>query len=155
MNTTPDRAVPPPGLPAGDALFARRTPQRDTVLAALIRAADFTSAQALHQRLRNDGEGVGLSTVYRTLTALAEAGRADVVRDGAGERLFRYRPSRQHRHYLLCRICGQGTPVDTEVVEAWAARIAESSGYADVHHTVELTGTCPDCSGTGHPGDVT
>ncbi|UWE10364.1 Fur family transcriptional regulator [Actinacidiphila bryophytorum] len=135
------------------ALLGRRTPQRATVLAALIRTADFTSAQSLHLRLVNAGERVGLSTVYRTLTALAEAGRADMVREPGGERLFRYRVSREHRHYLLCRICGLGMPVDSEAVEAWAARIAEASGYVDVQHTVELTGTCPDCARAGPQDD--
>jgi Fur family ferric uptake transcriptional regulator len=126
-------------------LIGRRTPQRATVLAALIAGADFTSAQALHARLLSTGERVGLSTVYRTLTALSEAGRTDVVRDPGGERLFRYRPSEEHQHYLLCRNCGLGLPVDTELIESWAAAISESSGYADVQHTIELTGTCPDC----------
>jgi Fur family ferric uptake transcriptional regulator len=83
--------------------------------------------------------------VYRTLTALAGAGRADLVRDPGGERLFRYRPSEEHRHYLLCRGCGLGVPVDSALIESWAARISEASGYSDVRHTVELTGTCPDC----------
>jgi Fur family transcriptional regulator, ferric uptake regulator len=132
-------------------LPGRRTAQRATVLSALVRGGDFTSAQALHLTLLADGERVGLSTVYRTLTALADAGRADVVREPGGERLFRYRPSREHRHYLLCRCCGQGRPVDAGPVEAWAAQVAESSGYADVHHTVELTGTCPDCTRTPRP----
>lgn len=135
-----------------EALLGRRTPQRATVLAALVRTAEFTSAQALHVRLVNAGERVGLSTVYRTLTALADVGRADVVHEPGGERLFRYRPSREHRHYLLCRACGLGMPVDAEAVEAWAARIAEASGYADVQHTVELTGTCPDCTRADRPG---
>jgi len=112
---------------------------------ALIGFGDFVSAQALHMRLAAAGEGVGLSTVYRTLGALADAGRADVVRDPGGERLFRYRPSDEHRHYLLCRCCGQGVPVDAGPVESWAAELAEASGYADVQHTLELTGTCPEC----------
>jgi Fur family ferric uptake transcriptional regulator len=136
-----DQAAPPP---ADVELIGRRTPQRSTVLGALIGSAEFLSAQALHLRLLAAGEHVGLSTVYRTLTALAEAGRADVVRDPGGERLFRYRPSPQHRHYLLCRVCGTGLPVDSSLVESWAAGISASSGFADVQHTVELTGTCPD-----------
>jgi Fur family ferric uptake transcriptional regulator len=135
-------------------LIGRRTPQRATVLAALTAVADFTSAQALHARLLSTGERVGLSTVYRTLTALADAGRADVVRDPGGERLFRYRPSEQHQHYLLCRACGLGLPVDATLIESWAAGITESSGYADVQHTVELTGTCPDCLRTERANDT-
>jgi Fur family ferric uptake transcriptional regulator len=126
-------------------LIGRRTQQRAVVLAALITSADFTSAQALHARLLATGERVGLSTVYRTLTALAGAGRADLVRDPGGERLFRYRHSEEHRHYLLCRGCGLGVPVDSALIESWAARISEASAYSDVRHTVELTGTCPDC----------
>jgi Fur family ferric uptake transcriptional regulator len=141
--------------PAGDAgFFGRRTPQRTTVLSALVGSGDFISAQALHIRLLADGEHVGLSTVYRTLTALADAGRADVVREPGGERLYRYRPSQEHRHYLLCRSCGQGRPVDAGPVETWAAQVAETSGYTDVQHTVELTGTCPDCGSSGRMGDT-
>ncbi|TKA11130.1 hypothetical protein [Actinacidiphila oryziradicis] len=29
-------------------------------------------------------------------------------------------------------------------------RPTEASGYADVQHTVELTGTCPDCTRVRH-----
>jgi Fur family ferric uptake transcriptional regulator len=130
-------------------LLGRRTPQRATVLAALISSGDFTSAQALHARLLTDGEPVGLSTVYRTLTALTDAGRADVVHDPGGERLFRYRPSREHQHYLLCRACGLGLPLDAAPIEEWATAVTGSSGYHDVSHTVELTGTCPDCHRVG------
>lgn len=131
-------------------LIGRRTQQRATVLTALIHSDDFASAQSLHARLVAAGKRVGLSTVYRTLTALAEAGRADVVRDLSGERLFRYRPSEQHQHYLLCRTCGLGQPVDATLIESWAAQITDASGYADVQHTVELTGTCPDCTRVRH-----
>ena len=36
-------------------------------------------------------------------------------------------------------------PIDAEDVESWADRIARLSGFAEVEHTVELTGICPDC----------
>ncbi|MDF3288816.1 transcriptional repressor [Streptomyces silvisoli] len=52
------------------AAIGRPTPQRAVVLADLVAAGDFVSAQALHKRLLSGGSPVGLSTVYRTLTAL-------------------------------------------------------------------------------------
>ncbi|GGU33225.1 Fur family transcriptional regulator [Streptomyces violascens] len=132
--------------PADDVtLIGRRTAQRATVLAALIQAGGFVGARALHASLQRDGSHIGLSTVYRTLGALADAGRADVVRDRGGERLYRHRPSAEHRHYLLCRACGMSMPIDSAAVETWAEHIARSSGFAEVEHTVELTGLCPDC----------
>ncbi|MEU7304954.1 transcriptional repressor [Streptomyces sp. NPDC007206] len=56
-------------------LIGRLTRQRTVVVDAFIRAQGFVGARALHDRLAADGSPVGLSTVYRTLTALAAAGR--------------------------------------------------------------------------------
>jgi Fur family ferric uptake transcriptional regulator len=126
-------------------LIGRRTAQRAGVVRALIDHGGFVSARALHGILETHGARVGLNTVYRTLAALVGAGRADVVRDRGGERLFRHRPFPEHQHYLLCRVCGLSTPVDSEAVESWAERVAEASGFAEVEHTVELTGLCPQC----------
>ncbi|MGY5125157.1 iron chelate uptake ABC transporter family permease subunit [Streptomyces nigrescens] len=61
-------------------LLGRFTQQRATVLEALIEAEEsegFVRVQSLHTRLPVGGSPVGLSTVYRTLSALSEAGRAD------------------------------------------------------------------------------
>ncbi|MCC2274438.1 transcriptional repressor [Streptomyces sp. ET3-23] len=127
------------------ALIGRATQQRAVVLGALVEVEGFISAQALHKRLVADGSPVGLSTVYRTLTALAGAGRADVFRDTNGERLFRHRPGPDHRHYLVCTECGLSLPVESGPVEKWAERIARTSGFANVRHAVELSGICPDC----------
>ncbi len=135
-----------PAPPGEVGLIGRPTPQRTEVLRVLSGCQEFISAQLLHAGLLAAGSRVGLSTVYRTLTALATAGRADVVRDANGERLFRYRPDDDHRHYLICRRCGISVPVDSALVETWADQIARTSGFADVQHTVELAGTCTSCT---------
>lgn len=132
-----------------DGGFGRLTPQRAEVLRALAMCEDFVSAQLLHAGLLAAGSRVGLSTVYRTLTALAAVGRADVIRDTNGERLFRHRPGTAHRHYLVCRVCGLSRSVESAAVEAWADHVARTSGFADVRHTVELTGTCATCRAAG------
>ncbi|MEU8972941.1 Fur family transcriptional regulator [Streptomyces monashensis] len=134
-----------PVPPADVTLIGRHTQQRTVVVEALIRAEGFVGAQALHNQLAADGSPVGLSTVYRTLTALAAADRADLVRDTNGERLFRYRPGPDHRHYLICTQCGLSHPVESGPVEVWADTVARTSGFAEVRHTVELSGVCPDC----------
>ncbi|MEV6735496.1 Fur family transcriptional regulator [Streptomyces sp. NPDC051104] len=140
----PDRQYTP--APSHDVtLIGRLTQQRTIVVEALIRADDFVGAQALHDQLAAAGSPVGLSTVYRTLAGLARVGRVDVVRDASGERLFRYRLGPEHRHYLICTECGLSRPVDSGPVEEWADTIARTSGFANVRHTVDLSGVCPDC----------
>ena len=63
----------------------RATRQRAAVSGLLDRLADFRSAQEIHEELRRVGEGIGLTTVYRTLQALADAGEVDVLRTDSGE----------------------------------------------------------------------
>jgi Fur family transcriptional regulator, ferric uptake regulator len=131
------------GLPG-----VRSTRQRAAVAELLDELDDFRSAQEIHEELRRRGEGVGLTTVYRTLQGLADAGEIDVLRaTGNGEASYR-RCSEHHHHHLVCRVCGRTVEVEGPVVERWAARVAAQHGFADVDHTVEIIGTCADCSGS-------
>ena len=81
----------------------RATRQRAAVSALLDRLADFRSAQEIHEELRRAGEGIGLTTVYRTLQALADAGEVDVLRTDSGESVYRRCATDDHHHHLVCR----------------------------------------------------
>ena len=103
------------------------------------------SAQELHGRLRAGGDSVGLSTVYRTVQALATAGDVDVIVSAEGE--ARYRScSSGHHHHLVCRRCGRAVEVRSTAVERWAADLGAEHGFSDVTHTVEVFGVCAQCA---------
>ena len=70
---------------AGSPVRGRSTRQRAAVAAALDEVAEFRSAQELHDMLKHKGDSVGLTTVYRTLQSLADAGEVDVLRTDDGE----------------------------------------------------------------------
>ncbi|MGC5052769.1 Fur family transcriptional regulator [Micromonospora sp. DT48] len=123
----------------------RNTRQRTAVSALLAQVEGFHSAQELHAMLRERGERVGLTTVYRTLQGLADAGEIDVMRPPGGEHLYR-RCSEGHHHHLVCRGCGRTVEVAGPTVENWADRVAAQHGYTDVSHTLEIFGTCPTCA---------
>jgi Fur family ferric uptake transcriptional regulator len=140
MTSTESGGDAGPNLPQG----ARPTRQRRAVATALQRFEDFRSAQDIHDLLRRNGDNVGLSTVYRTLQALAYGGEVDVLRTPDGEALYR-RCSATHHHHLVCRSCGRTVEVEGPAVETWADGVAERHGFTDVSHTLEVFGTCPDC----------
>src|SRR5665648_325123 len=52
----------------------RMTRQRSAVSELLAEVDDFSSAQHLHELLRERGQEIGLATVYRTLQSLADGG---------------------------------------------------------------------------------
>jgi Fur family transcriptional regulator, ferric uptake regulator len=125
----------------------RATRQRAAIADLLDELTDFRSAQEIHEELRRRGEGIGLTTVYRTLQALSDAGEIDVLRTGTGEASYR-RCSEHHHHHLVCRSCGKTVEVEGPAVEHWAAHVALQHGFAEVSHTVEILGVCAGCRAT-------
>ena len=128
-------------LPGG----ARPTRQRRAVVAALDRLDDFRSAQEIHEVLRNQGDKVGLATVYRTLQSLAASEDVDVLRGEDGEVRYRLCSASHHHHHLVCRDCGRAVEVEGPAVERWATAVALEHGFDEVSHTVELFGRCSRC----------
>ncbi|AJW38511.1 transcriptional repressor [Rhodococcus sp. 06-418-5] len=123
----------------------RATKQRSAISDLLDTIEEFKSAQDLHDELRKRGEGIGLTTVYRTLQTLADAGTVDVLRTDNGESVYR-RCSSGHHHHLVCRSCGFTVEVEGPTVEKWSQSVAESNGFSDVSHTIEIFGTCSQCT---------
>jgi len=124
---------------------ARATRQRAAIRALLDKTSDFRSAQELHDELRQCGEGVGLTTVYRTLQQMAAAGVLDTLRTDTGESVYR-RCSDHHHHHLVCRICGSTVEIQGGHVEKWAVEIASEHGFSDIRHTIEIFGICSNCA---------
>jgi Fur family ferric uptake transcriptional regulator len=122
----------------------RSTRQRTAVITALDELDEFRSTQEIHDYLRQRGEAVGLTTVYRTLTALAEADEVDVIVREDGESVYR-RCSGTHHHHLVCRVCGRTVEVEGPAVERWADSVAHEHGFTNVSHTLELFGLCATC----------
>ena len=126
------------------AIGTRSTRQRAAVSSVLDEQDEFRTAQEIHAALRQAGEAVGLTTVYRTLQALADSEEVDVLRNADGETAYR-RCSKGHHHHLVCRDCGRTVEVEGPAVERWADRVAAEHGYTDISHTLEIFGTCADC----------
>ena len=129
-----------------DAPVRRQTRQRAAVAEVLDSQEEFRSAQEIHDIVRQRGDSVGLTTVYRTLQAMAEDGQVDVIVRGDGESVYR-QCSPSHHHHLVCRDCRSTVEIDAPDVERWAADIAARHGYGEVTHTVEVFGVCPRCAG--------
>ena len=124
----------------------RETRQKRALASLLDESQSFRSAQDLFADLKGRGHTVGLTTVYNQLRALAEAGQVDTLRTTEGETLYRRCGSEHHHHHLVCRGCGATIEVEGPEVERWADRVAGRHGFVDIAHTIEIVGTCSECS---------
>jgi len=123
----------------------RNTWQREAVRAALAEREHFVSAQALHAALRDGGSPIGLATVYRALTDLADEGEADSLQQ-EGEALYRACTPGSHHHHLICRSCGMTVEITADPVEEWARQVAAQHGFTRAEHIVDVFGLCEACS---------
>jgi Fur family transcriptional regulator, ferric uptake regulator len=127
----------------------RNTWQREAVRGALDARDDFVSAQTLHIGMRETGSPIGLTTVYRALSDLAEAGDADSLQSPSGESLYRACRTSQHHHHLICRSCGRTVEIEASEIEDWAAAVAARNGFSDPRHVVDVFGLCAACQAAG------
>jgi Fur family ferric uptake transcriptional regulator len=114
------------------------------LIAVLERTGGFASAQELHQILRREGDGIGLTTVYRALQSLVDDKIVDLLRREDGEAIYRLCGD-THHHHLVCKSCGDTVEIEGGAIEKWAKTMAEEFGFRDVGHTAEIFGICSKC----------
>ena len=120
----------------------------------LDRLDDFRSAQEIHEELRRTGEGIGLTTVYRTLQTLADGGEVDVLRTGTGEAVYRRCATADHHHHLVCRRCGRTVEIEGPDVESWARGWPRRTGSPSSATPPRSSG-CAGCApARGDPASV-
>ncbi|BCX89833.1 Fur family transcriptional regulator, ferric uptake regulator [Methylomarinovum tepidoasis] len=106
--------------------------------------ARHLSAEDVYRMLLDEGEKIGLATVYRVLTQFEAAGLVRRHYFEGGNSVFELNRGGHHDH-LVCLRCGRIDEFTDEEIEARQRRIAERLGYALEDHSLILYGICPAC----------
>lgn len=128
----------------------RLTAHRRAVLAALEAAERPLTVDEVVAR-----SGVPVSTAYRNLAELADAGVvarvAGAVGASGGDRHELAEPfSQRHHHHLVCTECGLVTDFDPSgelerLIEIEVAELLARSGFEITHHVFDAHGRCRSC----------
>ena len=102
------------------------------------------SAEDIYQSLRDEGEEVGLATVYRVLTQFEAAGLVTRHHFEGGQAVFELNREGHHDH-IVCVGCGKVEEFVDEIIESQQAKIADNKGYVITDHSLILYGKCPEC----------
>jgi Fe2+ or Zn2+ uptake regulation protein len=127
---------------------ARYTARRRAVVAALSSAEGPRSAAELHFDL----DSVPLSSLYRSLAILEEAGV--VVPHLGAKGLTRYELAewiRGHHHHFICIECGTVEDIDVSPAEENQVRrlvetIGSKTAFTPTGHALEIEGRCALCT---------
>jgi len=102
------------------------------------------SAEEIYRSLLDDGEEIGLATVYRVLTQFEAAGLVERHHFESGQAVFELSEKGHHDH-IVCVSCGKVEEFYDELIENRQKEVAADKGYEVTDHSLTLYGKCPDC----------
>ncbi len=102
------------------------------------------SAEDIYRALLDEGEEIGLATVYRVLTQFEAAGLVERHHFESGQAVFELNEKGHHDH-IVCVSCGKVEEFFDEVIESRQQEVAASKGYDVTDHSMTLYGLCPNC----------
>ncbi len=105
------------------------------------------TAEQVYKILLNEGEDIGLATVYRVLTQFEAAGLVTRHHFEGGNSIFELDSGKHHDH-IVCMKCGRVDEFTDETIEEQQKKIADKLGYALTDHSLYLYGFCSKCKGS-------
>lgn len=126
----------------------RYTPGRRTVVAGI---SSGDGPMTVSELQAATGEAVPLSSLYRTLSVMSEAGVLSTHHSAEG--LTRYELAEWltgHHHHLVCITCGsvddiEIAPEHEERLERLVEALAARSRFVPNDHSLEIDGECWRC----------
>ena len=123
----------------------RRTGQRELILEIFLGTEDHLTSEDLHGLVHRMDPSVGLTTVYRTLKLLTEAGLAREVRFGDNKTYYEHHYNHDHHDHMICTECGKVIEFFSPDIERLQDQMATSFGFKPTHHSLRLWGLCSTC----------
>jgi Fur family ferric uptake transcriptional regulator len=124
----------------------RASAPRAAVVGALSELGCSVTAKEIADLLDEQGQSVGLASIYRALDLLDRVRL--VNRFEVGEGVARYEPAHpggEHHHHLVCQSCGNVSAFEDPGLERAIEKLSRRVDYAIDAHDVTLRGECPAC----------
>ena len=120
------------------------TTPRLKVMELLDSASNHLSAEDIYQQLKDQGDDVGLATVYRVLTQFEAAGLVRRHHFEGGYSVFEMENDEHHDH-LVCVKCGTVKEFFDLNIEKRQEQIATDLGFKLTDHEHTIYGVCGQC----------
>ncbi|MDI9502910.1 MAG: transcriptional repressor [Tissierellia bacterium] len=126
----------------------KNTTQRNGMFLALEKhAGDHLSPEQLHSVLAEEGNHVGIATIYRTLQIFESLGIVHKL--DFDDRAYRYEIVNQDEahmhHHLICERCEKVTELHVDLLDKLEAIVEKDYGFTITDHAVKIFGICKAC----------
>ena len=132
----------------------RMTPQRSIILQVFqnLPKGNHLSAEELSNLLKERGESISLSTIYRSLKLMARMG---ILRELELAEVHKHYELHQaypyHHHHLVCIQCNKTIEFQNELFFKQSLKQCEKEGFKLVDCQLTVMGICPEALRMGWP----
>ncbi|MFP6626195.1 MAG: transcriptional repressor [Deltaproteobacteria bacterium] len=126
----------------------KSTKQRDDIAVWFFSTKGHISVDDIHAKVKRINSHIGLSTVYRTMRLLCDAGLVHERHFGDGEALYENVVS--HHDHCICTSCGKIIEFENPRIEELQDAVASRFGFELHSHKMELYGLCKACQSSRH-----
>jgi Fur family transcriptional regulator, ferric uptake regulator len=135
----------------------RLTAAREAVMDVLTQTEDHVSAEDIYLTVHEVHPSIGLTTIYRTLELLQQAGIVNKFEFGHGRAKFELSEeysTKQHHHHLICKKCkkiidySDFLEEEREYIKKAEAGLAKIYNFSIEGHLIHFYGTCAECRKT-------
>ena len=123
----------------------KSTKHRTAILNMLKQSNMPMPAEKIYIQLKEAGNSINLSTVYRTLEALTERGllnKHSIINDSRA--LYEYN-NKVHKHFLVCMGCKKMLTIEHCPLEEYEKILEKETDFIISGHKLDLYGYCADC----------
>ncbi len=117
--------------------------QREIILDTLNKNAIHPTAEALLEFLKRDDSNVGMTTLYRNLNQLADAGLIKKI-DGLEPSAHFDHNTFEHYHFI-CEKCKKVYDIPSSVAPDLVKNTTEATGFDITSHDIVFHGICSEC----------
>jgi len=124
----------------------KNTKHRIKLLEILDSSSQPISADEIYAKIRVYDDRISLSTVYRSLEALAKNDLVNKVMFENDTRTSFEINRLVHHHFLICTDCNKIITVDDCPIHEYEEEVSHSRGFYVIGHKLELYGYCSHCA---------
>lgn len=123
----------------------KKTKIRINIIDTLEKSSKLLSAQDIYNKFSKKDESMNLSTVYRTLDKLVEAGIINIVNlEQESQSLYEFNRDKHH-HFLICKSCNKIISIYNCPLHDYEETLMNETGFKITGHKIEFYGYCKAC----------
>lgn len=132
----------------------RLTPQRETILHVFqnLPRGNHLSAEELYNLLKQRGERISLSTIYRSVKLMSRMGILRELELAEGHKHYELnQPFPNHHHHLVCVQCNQTIEFKNDSILKQGMKQVEKEGFQLIDCQLTIHTICPEALRMGWP----